>query len=522
MDRLVCGDVGYGKTEVALRAAFKAVEDGKQVAILVPTTILAFQHLQTFRERLEAFPVKVAMLSRFVGPAEVKETLQKLRKGEVDIIIGTHRLLTSDVDFKDLGLLVIDEEHRFGVRHKEKIKQFKKTVDVLTLTATPIPRTLHLSILGLRDLSIIATPPRDRLAIRTYVTPFEDSVIQEAIRRELRRKGQIFFIHNRIASIDAMAEHIRRLVPEVRLEAAHGQMQEGKLEKLMLGFLKREFDLLLCTTIIESGIDIPTANTMLINRADRFGLAELYQLRGRVGRSNQRAYAYLVIDSEKELSVEARQRLEIIQSFAELGSGFKVAAHDLEIRGAGEILGHSQSGQIAAVGFDLYTSLLEQAVQEIRGEDVLERREPELTVHFPAFLPEKYMPDVAQRLDFYQRLSRLSTEDDADRLHEELVDRYGDLPLEAEHYVEISRLKVILRELSVRSLDIDMGRAVLRLDAASRVDPAKIVEMVTRHPARVRLVGGEKLVYRYEAATPLDTVDAFRQSLRELQSFVKI
>ncbi len=522
MDRLVCGDVGYGKTEVAMRAAFKAVEEGKQAAVLVPTTILAFQHLQTFRERFEAFPVKIEMLSRFVSPKEQKDILARLRKGEVDIVIGTHRILQSDLDFKDLGLLVIDEEHRFGVKHKEKIKQLKKTVHVLTLTATPIPRTLHLSILGLRDLSIIATPPRDRLAIRTYVTPFEEGVLAEAIRRELRRQGQIFFIHNRIDSIHGMADEIRRLVPEVRLAVGHGRMKEDELEKLMLAFVRRDFDLLLCTTIVESGIDVPTANTIVINRADRFGLAELYQLRGRVGRSNQRAYAYLVIDSEKQLSGEARQRLDVIQSFADLGAGFKVAAHDLEIRGAGDILGQNQSGQIAAVGFDLYTSLLEQAVQEIRGEPVVERREPELNVHLPAYIPEKYMPDVGQRLDFYQRLSRLLHEDDTDMLRAEMEDRYGELPVEAEHFLEVSRAKVLLRALRVRALDLTAGRAVLRLDAATPVDPARVLDLVARQNDRVKLAGGDKLVYRLDERTPLDSLKELMIRLRELQGFVKI
>jgi transcription-repair coupling factor (superfamily II helicase) len=522
MDRLVCGDVGYGKTEVAMRAAFKAVEDGKQVAVLVPTTVLAFQHLQTFRERVEAFPAKVAMLSRFVTPAEQKEVLVKVRRGEIDILIGTHRILQGDVDFKDLGLLVIDEEHRFGVKHKEKIKQLKKAVDVLTLTATPIPRTLHLSILGVRDLSIIATPPRDRLAIRTFVTPFDEATIAEALRRELRRQGQIFFIHNRIDSIHAMGEEIKRIVPEIRLEVAHGQMKEGELEKIMMRFLKHEFDMLLCTTIVESGIDIPTANTMVINRADRFGLAELYQLRGRVGRSNQRAYAYLIIDSEAGLTSEARQRLDVIQSFAELGSGFKVAAHDLEIRGAGEILGKNQSGQIAAVGFDLYTELIEQAVHELRGEPIAERPEPDLNLRFPAYLPESFMPDISQRLDFYQRLSRLVNEDDADHLMAEMTDRYGDLPPEAENLVEVSRVKVLLRELFVRSLDMTPDKAVIRLDPATPLSPEKLVALIAAKPDRLRLTGSDKLAFSLEGRTPIEALRFFLSSLRELSRFARI
>jgi transcription-repair coupling factor (superfamily II helicase) len=522
MDRLVCGDVGYGKTEVAMRAAFKAIEDGKQVAVLVPTTILAFQHMQTFRERFESFPAKVEMLSRFVSPRDQKKILARVRKGEVDVLIGTHRLLQSDVDFKDLGLLVIDEEHRFGVKHKEKIKQLKKAVDVLTLTATPIPRTLHLSILGLRDLSIIATPPRDRLAIRTFVTGFDEGAVVEAIRRELRRHGQIFFIHNRIDSIHAMGDEIKRLVPEVRFEIAHGQMNEHELEAIMLKFLKHEIDLLLCTTIVESGIDVPTANTMIINRADRFGLAELYQLRGRVGRSNQRAYAYLIIDAESKLSPEARQRLDVIQSFAELGSGFKVAAHDMEIRGAGEILGKSQSGQIAAVGFDLYTELMEQAVHELRGEPYVERPEPDVNLRFPAYLPEAYVPDVAQRLDFYQRLSRLASEDDAELLKAELVDRYGEPPAEALWLIEVSRIKVLLRRFYARSFEVTLEKAVLRLDPATPLRPEKVVELVTHRSERMRFAGGDRLVFNLNAQNPLAALESVCSGLRELGRFASI
>ncbi len=522
MDRLICGDVGYGKTEVAMRAAFKAVEDGKQVAILVPTTILAFQHLQTFRERFEPFPAKVEMLSRFVSPAEQKEILARTKKGEVDVVIGTHKLLQGDVNFKDLGLLVIDEEHRFGVKHKEKIKQLKKSVDVMTMTATPIPRTLHLSILGLRDLSIIATPPRDRLAIRTFVTPFDESALQEAIRRELRRQGQIFFIHNRIDSIHAMADQVRRIVPEVRLEVAHGQMHEADLEKIMLRFLNHEFDLLLCTTIVESGIDIPTANTMIINRADRFGLAELYQLRGRVGRSSQRAYAYLVIDSEAGLTPEARQRLDVIQSFAELGSGFHIAAHDLEIRGAGEILGKNQSGQIAAVGFDLYSTLLEQAVGEIRGESFVERVEPDLNLHFSAFIPEKFMPDVSQRLDFYQRLSRLQLDDDAEHIRAEMEDRYGEIPSETENLIEVSKLKITLRALGVRTVDLSKDKAIVRFDPSTPLDPAKLVTFVAKEPERLRFVGGDKLAFSLYSSLPTGAVREFLGTLQEVAGFARI
>jgi len=388
MDRLICGDVGYGKTEVALRAAFLSVMDGRQVALLVPTTVLAQQHFTTFRRRCEGYPVRVEMMSRFQTPAQQREVLQAVRAGRVDIVVGTHRLLQADVEFKRLGLLIIDEEHRFGVRHKEKIKNLRALVDVMAMTATPIPRTLQMSLMGIRDLSVIETPPVDRLAVRTYVTHYDDDIIRDAIQRELGRGGQAFFVHNKVENIDLMARHLRTLVPDTVIAVAHGQMHERDLEKVMYQFMAREVNVLVCSAIIESGLDIPNANTILINRADHFGLAQLYQLRGRVGRSHERAYAYLMIPGEHVITKDAQKRLRVLQELDDLGGGFRLAAHDLEIRGAGNLLGKQQSGHIAAVGFELYTQMLEEAVQELRGQRRHVEVEPEIQLGFPAYIPD--------------------------------------------------------------------------------------------------------------------------------------
>jgi transcription-repair coupling factor (superfamily II helicase) len=453
MDRLVCGDVGYGKTEVAIRAAFKAALDGKQTAVLVPTTVLAQQHHETFTRRLAPYPVTVEVLSRFKSRREQKETTERLNDGRVDILIGTHRLLQKDVRFKDLGLIVIDEEHRFGVKQKERLKQLRKSVDVLTLTATPIPRTLHMSLASIRDLSIINTPPEDRLAIKTSVLRFDESVIAEAMEREIKRGGQIFFVHNRIQSIGVMEERLKGMVPAARVATAHGQMNESELEKKMLGFVRREYDILLSTAIIESGLDIPTANTIIINRADRFGLAELYQLRGRVGRSNHRAYAYFVCPETTTLTDEARKRIEVIHELCEPGSGFKIATYDLEIRGAGELLGTSQSGQIAEVGFEMYTSLLDEAVREMKGEPKAEETvEPEINLKVSQYLPEEYIPDTRQRLGFYKRLASVRENAELASITDELIDRFGELPPLAENLVKTMGLKVMLKKLKAREL----------------------------------------------------------------------
>lgn len=482
MDRLVCGDVGYGKTEVAMRGAFKAVMDGKQVAVLVPTTVLAAQHLETFRARFAAYPVTVEMVSRFRTPREQRAILERLKTGSVDIIIGTHRLLQKDVLFKDLGLLIIDEEHRFGVSHKEKLKQYRAVVDVLTLTATPIPRTLNMSLSGIRDLSIIDTPPVDRLAIKTFVARFSDELIREAVLRELRRGGQVFFVHNRVQSIGAMADYLRRLVPEAKIAVGHGQMQERELEEVMLGFLHGEFNLFLCTTIIESGLDIPSANTMIVNRADTFGLAQLYQLRGRVGRSNQRAYAYFLIPGEGAVSSDARERLRVIQELTELGAGFRIAMHDLEIRGTGDFLGSRQSGNIAAVGFELYSELLEEAVARLKGEARPEHIEPEINLKIPAFLPEDYVPDPNQRLVLYKRLVQSSDEEDVGAVGDELRDRFGMHPLPVSYLLESMKLRILLRTLLVRKLEFDGRHLVVFFHEKTPVSPDTLIGMIRRSP----------------------------------------
>ncbi len=484
MDRLVCGDVGYGKTEVAMRAAFKSAMDGKQVAVLVPTTILAQQHLETFSERFRAYPVKVEAISRFRSAKEQKEILGGVKKGEIDIVIGTHRLLQKDVSFKELGLIIVDEEQRFGVAHKERLKQYRATVDIITLTATPIPRTLYMSLMGIRDLSIIDTPPVDRLVIKTFVARFSDELIREAVLRELRRGGQVFFVHNRVQSIAAMAEHLRRIVPEAKIAVAHGQMEEKELETVMLGFMHGAANLLLCTTIIESGLDIPNANTLIVNRADAFGLAQLYQLRGRVGRSRQRAYAYFLIPGEGAISNEARERLKILQDISELGAGFRIATHDLEIRGAGDLLGARQSGNIAAVGFELYTELLEEAVSRLKGEERVERVEPEIKLRIPAFIPEDYVPDPNQRLVIYKKLTQAASAEDITEIREELADRFGKLPAAASYLIEVMRLRIRLKLLLIREVEFDGKRIVFAFHQKTTVSPDRIIELIRLEPKK--------------------------------------
>ena len=487
MDRLICGDVGYGKTEVALRAAFKAVLDKKQVAVLVPTTVLASQHLESFSQRLSEFPVRVEMVSRFRSAAENQKTLEAAAAGKVDILIGTHRLLQRDVRFKDLGLMIVDEEQRFGVSHKEKLKQLRAEVDILTLTATPIPRTLHMSLAGMRELSVIETAPVDRLAIRTYVTRFDDELIRQAILRELRRGGQVYFVHNRVQTIDAMAEQLRQLVPEATIAVGHGQLAEKDLERVMLDFIEGKSNLLLASTIIENGLDIPRANTIIINRADCFGLSQLYQLRGRVGRSDRRAYAYLLIPGEAGLTKEARERLKILQELTELGAGFRIASHDLELRGAGDLLGAKQSGPIAAIGFELYTELLEETIDRLRGQEREERVDPEIRLGLSAFLPEKYLPDPNQRLQFYQRMARAEEDQVLFDLAEELRDRYGELPPSGELLIGTMRLRILLKRLRVELLEYDGRRLSLLFHATTRVSPDLIRQRLTEQPDRYRL-----------------------------------
>jgi transcription-repair coupling factor (superfamily II helicase) len=475
MERLVCGDVGYGKTEVAIRAAFKAVYDGKQVAILVPTTVLAQQHYDTFRQRFDAFPVHVDMLSRMRSRKQQQEILVGLRQGTVDIVIGTHRLLQKDVDFKALGLLVVDEEHRFGVAHKERIKQMSVQVDILMLSATPIPRSLHMTLVGLRDFSAIETPPEGRTAIQTIVSPFSRDVIQKAIRQELARGGQIFFVHNRIDTLPALQTMLAELVPECRVSYAHGQMPERQLEKMMLQFLNREFDLLLCTTIIESGLDIASVNTIMINHAERFGLAQLYQLRGRVGRGTRQAYAYLLIPGDLLLSEDARKRIEAIEEFSELGSGFQLATRDLEIRGAGNLLGAQQSGHIASVGFDLYCQMLSEAIQATRGETIRVRVDPELRLEIQGHIPTTYVDSEAQRLELYRRLATVEDDGVLDALQQEMRDRFGPLPVPVTHLLAIVELKILARQLALERIETKQRNALLTFHPQTPVDSAGLL-----------------------------------------------
>ncbi len=516
MDRLVCGDVGYGKTEVAVRAAYRAVMDGKQVALLVPTTVLAQQHYQTFKDRFKAYPVVIEVLSRFKSPREQKAIVQRLEEGKVDIVIGTHRLLQKDVVFRDLGLVVIDEEHRFGVNHKERLKQLRRLVDVITLTATPIPRTLQMATSGIRDLSLIQTPPENRLAIRTLVVRYDDDVIREAIQREFNRGGQVFFVHHRVQNIHSIAHHLKRLIPEASLAIAHGQMKEKELEKVMLQFVRKEYNLLVCTSIIESGLDIPAANTILINHSEQFGLADLYQLRGRVGRGSHQAYAYLLIPGELTLSRDAMRRLRAIQELSELGSGFKLALQDLEIRGAGNLLGPTQSGHISAVGFELYTQFMEKAVRELKGETVVEEITPEIHFHLPAFLPEFYVEDPGERLRLYRRLSLSRSDQEVESLREELVDRFGKVPEEVNHLLEVIKVKVLLTKLAIKKFEETRTQIVLTFDETTQVSPQKVIDLIRGGAGRYRLTPDSKLVVEGGPEQRRDPFGAAKKVLQAL------
>jgi len=478
MDRLVCGDVGYGKTEVALRASLMAVSDGKQVAVLVPTTVLAEQHFATFSGRFERYPVNVACLNRFRSIREQRKIIGDLKAGKIDIVIGTHRLLQKDVEFKDLGLLVLDEEQRFGVKHKERLKKIKSTMDVLALTATPIPRTLHMSLMGIRDISVISTPPEHRKSIITYISEIDDAVISEAILNELNRNGQIFFVHNNIHSIWAMAKHLQELVPGVRLDVAHGRLDDDVLEYVMLRFMNKEIDLLVCTSIIESGLDISSANTILINRADRFGLSQIYQLRGRVGRLDEQAYAYLFIPNESTLSNNARKRLKVLMEHSDLGSGFQIAMSDLQIRGGGTILGASQSGHIAAVGYDMFLKLMENSMAELKGEEIQESLEPEINIALPASIPESYIPDIDQRLSTYRRLTKITEVNEIADFKIELVDRFGALPVEASNLLLKIMLRVLAIKAGVKRLDLKGSWLSLYFSEAHQKDPAGVLDMI--------------------------------------------
>jgi transcription-repair coupling factor (superfamily II helicase) len=484
MDRLLCGDVGYGKTEVAMRAAFKAVQDGKQVAVLTPTTVLSFQHFETFKQRFAQFPIHIEMISRFRTAKEQKDIIERVATGRVDILIGTHRLLSKDIKFQDLGLLVVDEEQRFGVRHKERLKQLRKEIDVLAMSATPIPRTLHMSLVGLRDMSIIETPPKDRMAIQTVVARFDEKIVRSAIEVELERGGQVFFVHNRVESIYEIAARIQELVPSARVAVAHGQMRENDLEKVMLAFMRHEFDVLVATTIIENGLDIPLANTILINRAERHGLSELYQLRGRVGRSNRRAYAYLLIPPENELTEIARRRLAALKEFSDLGAGFKIAALDLELRGAGNMLGGEQSGHIEAVGFELYTSMLEAAVKELKGEAGEERPATQLNLGIALRIDESYVPEENQRLRLYKKIAGANTEASVNEIRAEMEDRYGAPPDATVYLLEAAFLRLECERLGIAQVDRKRGELHIRFMENATVDPAHLMQLVARNARR--------------------------------------
>jgi transcription-repair coupling factor (superfamily II helicase) len=512
MDRLLVGDVGFGKTEVALRAAFKAVSDSKQVAVLAPTTVLAFQHFQNFRQRFAAFPVRVEMLSRFRTRAEQKQILADLEAGQVDVLVGTHRLLSSDVRFHDLGLLVVDEEQRFGVRHKERLKQLRTHVDVLTLTATPIPRTLHMAMVGLRDLSLIETAPPARLAIQTVVAPRSPELVKTAVEHELARAGQVYFVHDRIETIAAVAEEITGLVPRARLAVAHGQLPERELEAVMLGFMRQETDVLVTTKIIENGLDIPLANTIIVDRADHFGLAELYQLRGRVGRSNRRAYAYLLVSPQEPLADLARKRLAALREFSELGAGFRIAALDLELRGAGNLLGAEQHGHVNAIGFDLYTQMLERAVAELKGEAELPEARVRLNLGVDVRIPPDYIEDERQRLRTYKKIASVEGEEAERALHQELEDRYGPLPKAVENLLLCAQLKSLGERLLLESIEQRQGEVILRFHPQTRVKPERLVAFVGENRG-VRLEPDGTLRFPVHAVTT-DAADRGAQPAR--------
>ena len=518
MDRLVCGDVGYGKTEVAVRAAFKSVCDNRQVAVLVPTTILAEQHYQTFSERMSHTPARVEVLSRFRTTKEQKRVLEDVKNGKVDVLVGTHRILSKDIRFRDLGLMVVDEEQRFGVKHKERLKQLKRMVDVLTLTATPIPRTLHMSMMGARDMSVINTPPQDRLPIHTEILAFDETRIAEAIYREVERGGQVYFVHNRVQSIHRLKDYLQDLLPQVRFGVAHGQMPPRQLEKIMFDFLERKYDCLVCTMIIESGIDIPSVNTILVNRADTLGLSQLYQIRGRVGRSNERAYAYLLVPKGKKLTKKSRMRLRAIEEFADLGSGFNIAMRDLEIRGAGNLVGAQQHGFIAAVGFDLYCRLLDEAMRDIKGESVTDSPEPDIKIAVSAYIPDDYVPNPDQKMEFYQRLADAGRIVDLLEIREEMEDRFGRLPQPARSLMYTAEIKVMARQLGVESAQLEKTRFRLAFPAERQVSPVDIQRMVEKCSTQLDFDLGEQLSIEVpvQGRDELERLEKARDILEEI------
>lgn len=522
MDRLVCGDVGFGKTEVAMRAAFLAVENHKQVAVLVPTTLLAQQHYDNFRDRFANWPVRIEMLSRFRSAKEQAQILEQAAEGKIDILIGTHKLLQSKVKLRDLGLLIVDEEHRFGVRHKERIKAMRADVDILTLTATPIPRTLNMAMSGMRDLSIIATPPARRLAVKTFVREYDALVVREAILRETLRGGQVYYLFNDVENIQKAADKLAELVPEARIAIGHGQMRERELERVMNDFHHQRFNVLVCTTIIETGIDIPTANTIIIERADHFGLAQLHQLRGRVGRSHHQAYAWLLTPHPKAMTTDAQKRLEAIASLEDLGAGFALATHDLEIRGAGELLGEDQSGQMETIGFSLYMELLENAVDALKAgrepslED-LTSQQTEVELRMPSLLPDDFIPDVNTRLSFYKRIASAKNEQDLEEIKVELIDRFGRLPDAARNLLDIARLRQQAQKLGIRKLESNEKGGVIEFNEKNNVNPVWLIGLLQKQPQHFRLDGPTRLKFMQDLEERKTRMDWVRQFMRQLE-----
>jgi len=517
MDRLLCGDVGYGKTEVAMRAAFKAVQDNKQVAVLAPTTVLVFQHTENFKRRFAAFPITIEMMSRFRNAKQQKETVERIEQGKVDIVIGTHRILSKDIKFQDLGLMIVDEEQRFGVRHKERLKQLKKEVDVLTMSATPIPRTLHMSMVGMRDMSVIETPPKDRMAIQTVVAGYDEKLVRSALEHELERGGQAYFVHNRVETIYEIAAKLQEMLPRARVIVGHGQMSEGELEKVMFAFVRHDADILVATTIIENGLDIPLCNTIIINRADRHGLSELYQLRGRVGRSNRRAYAYLLVPAEQELTPVARRRLAALKEFSDLGAGFKIAALDLELRGAGNLLGGEQSGNIDAVGFEMYTGMLDRAIRELKGEDMAEHVSTQLNLGIDLRIPTGYITEENQRLRMYKRAAGVESESALDDVRKELVDRYGPVPPQVRYLLSASSLKLLCERAGVLAIDRKRDSATIKFTEQAQIEPERLARFVAQSKGAQFSPGGV-LKFNLKSTQPDEVIDQINGLLRELSA----
>ena len=522
MDRLICGDVGFGKTEVAMRAAFVATENAKQVAILVPTTLLAQQHYENFCDRFAEWPVNVEVFSRFKTAKEQKEIIEQLSNGKIDIVIGTHKLLSTSVNFKELGLLIIDEEHRFGVQQKERMKSLRSEVDILTMTATPIPRTLNMAMSGMREMSIIASPPAKRLSVKTFVRPKDKSLIREALMRELQRGGQVFYLHNDVQTIERSKEELEALVPEARVAIAHGQMRERELEKVMGDFYHKRFNVLVCTTIIETGIDIPTANTIIINRADKFGLAQLHQLRGRVGRSHHQAYAYLLTPTEKKMTKDAEKRLDAIVASEHLGSGFTLATNDLEIRGAGEILGESQSGQIHSIGFTLYMDMLDRAIQAIKEGKIPSlsenfNRGTEIDLHIPALIPEYYLPDPQNRLILYKRIASAKSELELKELQVEMIDRFGLLPDESKNLFRVTQLKLKVETLGIKKIEANESGGRIEFTSNTSIDPLALVKLMQQSPQIYQMQGANHLKFKHEMSNIDQKFQVIQQVLEKLE-----